>query len=494
VDNLKIRFATGSKAGRAYSGLWWEQTKYATLNSSIVESCMSQSSAQISITQAPTGGSFKRVLSLWDLVLFGIAFVSPTAPYALFGIVADKSNGHVPLVYLVAMVAMSFTAISYGRMAAAYPEPGSTYTFASKALHPHLGFFAGWGMILDYILIPLLSIIYVGLTGSRLFPQVSYVVWVFATAVSITAINLRGIEMTARANLVLNLIMIASLVWFAATAIAALAGGGSGTLLSSRPFYNPEVFSVSSLMGAASIAVLSFLGFDGITTLAEDARNGSRDVARATVLVCFICGALFIGQTYLAQMVWPDVKTAPQVETAFMDVSRLVGGNTLFYFVSLALVVSGLGSSITGQASASRLLCGMGRDRLLPQRLFGYVHPKLGTPVYSVLLMGAVHLLGAAFLKFGEAAEVINFGAFVGFMAVNLAVIRHYFLRLKQRSGLQFLLNLVFPSLGFGICFYIWLNLSSFSLKLGAVWMVLGLLYLLILTRGFRRSLGEMKF
>src|SRR5262245_29103570 len=454
---------------------------------------MSITSAQSATPQSSASGSFKRVLSLWDLVLFGIAFVSPTAPYALFGIVADKSKGHVPLVYLVAMVAMSFTAVSYGRMAEAYPEPGSTYTFASKALHPNLGFFAGWGMILDYILIPLLSIIYVGLTGARLLPHVPYVVWVIVTAVGITAINLRGIEMTARANFVLNAIMIASLVWFAVAALAYLFGGSSAAGLSSKPFYNPETFSFPPLMGAASIAVLSFLGFDGISTLVEDARNGSRDIARATVLVCFICGGLFIGQTYLAQMVWPE-KTFPQVETAFMDVSRRVGGESLFYFISLALVVSGLGSSITGQASASRLLCGMGRDRLLPQRIFGYVHPKLGTPVYSVLLMGAVHLLGAAFLKFGEAAEVINFGAFVGFMAVNLAVIRHYFLRLKQHNGAQLFLNLVFPSLGFGICFCIWLNLSRFSLKLGAAWMALGFVYLLVLTRGFRRSLAELKF
>ncbi|MCI0422865.1 MAG: APC family permease [Acidobacteria bacterium] len=455
---------------------------------------MSAPSANSTLAPSTTSGSFKRVLSLRDLVLFGIAFVSPTAPYALFGIVTEKSNGHIPLVYLIAMTAMSFTAVSYGRMAMAYPEPGSTYTFASRALHPNLGFFAGWGMILDYILIPLLSIIYVGLMGFKFMPQVPYLVWVIVTAMGITAINLRGIEMTARANLVLNCIMIASLIWFAVTALMALASGGGEGLLSSKPFYNPEAFSFGSLMGAASIAVLSFLGFDGISTLAEDAQNGSRDIARATVLVCFICGGLFIGQTYLAQMVWPDYRSFPQVETAFMDVSRRVGGEPLFYFVSLALVVAGLGSSITGQASASRLLCGMGRDRLLPQRLFGYIHPKLGTPVYSVLLMGAVHLCGAAFLKFGEAAEVINFGAFVGFMAVNLSVIRHYFLQLKRRhSGAQLFLNLVFPSLGFGICFYIWLNLSRFALKLGAAWMVLGFFYLLFLTRGFRRSLGELK-
>ncbi len=440
------------------------------------------------------GGSFKRVLSLWDLVLFGIAFVSPTAPYALFGIVTEKSRGHIPLVYLIAMTAMSFTAVSYGRMAAAYPEPGSTYTFASKALHPNIGFFAGWGMILDYILIPLLSIIYVALAGNRLLPAVPYVVWVVLTTIAITAINLRGIEMTAKANLVLNVIMIASLVWFVSAAVASLlAGVGEARILSMKPFYNAKEFAISPLMGAASIAVLSFLGFDGITTLAEDARNGSRDIARATVLVCFICGGLFIIQTYLAQMVWPDYRSFVQVETAFMDVSRLVGGQSLFYFVSLALVVAGLGSSITGQASASRLLCGMGRDRLLPQRIFGYIHPRLGTPVYSVLLMGSVHLVGAAFLKFGEAAEVINFGAFVGFMSVNLAVIRHYFFKLRDRDGLALLMNLIFPILGFVICFYIWLNLSKFSLTLGAVWMGLGLVYLLILTRGFRRKLGELK-
>jgi putrescine importer len=434
------------------------------------------------------------VLSLQDLVLFGIAFVSPTAPYALFGIVTEKSHGHVSLVYLIAMFAMSFTAISYGRMAMAYPESGSTYSFAAKALHPNIGFFAGWGMILDYILVPLLSIIYVSLTASRLVPHVPYAVWVGLTTVGITAINLRGIEMTARANLILNLVMITSLLWFALVAVVALVGGlGEGRLLSVKPFYNPGAFSFAPVMSATSIAVLSFLGFDGISTLSEDAKGGSRDVARATVVVCFICGGLFVLQTYLAQMVWPDYSNFTQIETAFMDVSRRVGGEALFYFVSLALVVAGLGSSITGQASASRLLCGMGRDRLLPQRIFGYIHPRLGTPVYSVSLMGAIHLLGAAWLKFGEAAEVINFGAFVGFMAVNLAVVRHFFFRLGRRRNSDLLLNFFLPLLGFGVCLYIWLNLSRFSLLLGAAWMLLGFVYLLFLTRGFRRTLVDLK-
>lgn len=177
-----------------------------------------------------------------------------------------------------------------------------------------------------------------------------------------------------------------------------------------------------------------------------------------------------------------------------MEVGKRVGGESLFYFLSLALAVAGLASAVTCQASASRLLYGMGRDQLLPGRIFSYVHPKLGTPIYSVLLMGIVHLLGAMLLKFGEAAEVINFGAFVGFMSVNLSVFWLYFIRLGHRSGKVLFANLVLPLLGFAICFFVWLNLSRFALQLGSFWMALGFVYLFYLTRGFRRELSQLKF
>jgi len=242
------------------------------------------------------------------------------------------------------------------------------------------------------------------------------------------------------------------------------------------------------------VAVFSFLGFDGVSTLSEDAKNPQRDIWRATVLVCFICGGLFVLQSYLAQMVWPDYTTFSPVETAFMDISRRVGGAALFYFISFILLVAGVSSAVTGQTSASRLLYGMGRDRLLPYRIFGYLHPKLGTPVYSVLLMGGIQLLGALYLNFEKAAEMVNFGAFIGFMVVNLSVVRHYFMRRKERTGLRFLYNLVAPVLGCGFCFYIWLNLSSFSLRVGTVWMVAGFLYLVLLTRGFTRKLVRLKW
>ncbi len=457
---------------------------------------MTNPTEAINETESATAGTgaFKRVLTQWDLVLFGLAFVGPTAPYSMFGIATVKSHGHLPLVYLIAMLAMSLTAISYGRMAAAFPEAGSTYSYASKALHANIGYFAGWGMILDYILIPLLSVIFVGLTAAKLVPQVPYWIWVVITAVGITGINLRGIKVTARANTVLNAIMVGSLVWFVVMAVRALtAGTGEGRLLSLKPFYNSADFSSVAVMGATSLAALSFLGFDGISTLSEDAKDPKRDIWRATVLVCLIAGGLFILQSYLGQMVWPDYRTFSPVETAFMDIGRLIGGEALLYCISFVLLVGGLASAITGQASASRLLYGMGADRLLPQRIFAYVHPKLGTPVYSVLLMGGIHLSAALFLRYTEAAELVNFGALLGFMAVNLCVWRHFHHRLGQRHGRHALVNLILPIMAFAVCLGIWINLSPFALVLGTAWMGVGLVYLAFLTRGFRKALAELR-
>jgi amino acid transporter len=410
----------------------------------------------------------------------------------MFGIATVKSQGHLPLVYLLAMVVMSLTAISYGRLAAVYPEAGSTYAYASKGLNPYIGFLAGWGMILDYVLIPLLSVIFVGLTVCKLLPQLPYWLCAVLTAAGITLINLRGIQVTAKANFVLNAIMISSLGWFVLMAVRALLHGvGEGALFSLKPFYAPEHFQWNSILGATSLAALSYLGFDGISTLSEDAKNPGKDIWRATLLVCFLAGGLFVLQSYLGQMVWPNFSTFNPVETAFMDIGKLIGGDLLFLSISFVLVVGGLASAITGQASASRLLVGMGRDALLPRRFFAYIHPRLGTPVYSVLLMGAIHLAGALILRYTEAAELVNFGALLGFMLVNLAIVRHFYFRLRQRG---IWLNLTIPFIAFAVCFCLWVNLSEFSLKLGAGWLSLGIIYLLFLTRGFRKNLATLKF
>lgn len=436
--------------------------------------------------------SFKRVFSLGHLVLFGITFVGPTAPFPMFGIVSSASKGHMALAYLIAMVVMMLTAISYGRMAAAFPEAGSAYAYAGKALHPVAGIVAGWTILLDYLLMPLMSVIYLSLTAGHFFPEVPQAVWLVSFATGITAVNLFGLEVTNKANIVMTGLMMAAVVYFVGAAARALhAGVGAGTWFSMKPFYNAPAFSFPAVMGATSIAAFSYLGFDGISTLAEDSRNPTRDIGRATVLVCFLCGAMFILQAYLGQLAWPDYNSYPSVETAFLDVSRLVGGAHLLSAVSFVLVVAGVASAVTGQASASRLLLGMGRDRLLPPGIFAYIHPKYSTPTYGILAMGVVTLAGGFLLSFQLAAEAINFGALLGFMSVNLSVIGHYFVRGRERAGYALARNLILPACGFVACLYVFVNLSTVARLIGVGWCAFGLVYAAFRTHGFRRPLSH---
>ena len=426
------------------------------------------------------------VLSLGALVLFGLAFVGPTAPYTFFGVGAVESRGHFALVYLIAMIAVSFTALSYGKMASAFPEAGSAYAYASKAIHPVVGYFAGWVMILDYILMPMLCVIIVGATSHKLVPGIPYSVWVLGTAAIITGINLAGIEMTSRATMIFNVVLAVSVLWFVGAAVWALThGAGRATLFSIEPFYSSQSFSLRAVMSATPVAVLSFLGFDGISTLAEDAHEPEQNVARATVLVCVIAGVLFILQTYLGQLIWPDYGTFLPIETAFSDIGRLIGGPALAYLIALLVVAQAWASGITSQASASRLLFGMARDGKLPRTLFGYLHPDRRTPVYSIVLLGGIAMIGGLLLNLDKAAELVNFGACAGFMIVNLSVIGHYYIRLQR----NLLTSLVSPAVGFLICLWIWFSISTLAMKVGALWTLAGITYLLFqMRRGARQT------
>ena len=436
------------------------------------------------------GQKLRPVLSLGALVLFGLAFVGPTAPYTFFGVGAVESRGHFALVYMIAMIAVSFTALSYGKMATAFPEAGSAYAYASKAIHPVVGYFAGWVMILDYILMPMLCVIIVGATSHKLVPAIPYGVWVVGTAAVITGINLAGIEMTSRATTIFNVVLAVSVVWFVGTAVWALIHGvGRGTLFSIEPFYSAHSFSLKAVMGATPVAVLSFLGFDGISTLAEDAKEPEKNVARATVLVCVIAGVLFIMQTYLGQLIWPNYTTFSPIETAFSDIGRLIGGPALAYLIALLVVAQAWASGITSQASASRLLFGMARDGKLPRTVFGYLHPDRRTPIYSILLMGAIAMIGGLFLNLDKAAELVNFGACAGFMIVNLSVIGHYYVRLRRNLFMSF----ISPALGFLICLWIWFSVSTLAMKVGALWTLAGVAYLLFQTRRDTRQAATIR-
>ena len=437
----------------------------------------------------------KRVLTLWDLILYGIVLIMPIAPVPLFGVAQKLSDGHAVTTILLAMLAMLLTAFSYGRMSAVYPSAGSAYTFVGYGLNPHLGFLAGWAMFLDYLIVPLICTVYGALTVQRLVPGVPYVILAAAFAGAMTVINLRGIRTTARTNFVLATIMTAVILVFIALAVRLLfQHQGWHGVFSIQPFYSPATFHVSSIAVGTSLAALTYIGFDGITTLAEDALNPRRNVLLATVSVCLFTG-LFGGlQIYLAQRVWPDWHTFPNLETAFMDVTRVVGGKVLFQALAFILILANLGSGLSGQAGLSRLLFGMGRDNVIPRRFFAYLDPKRNTPSLNIIMIGLIAFLGAIVLNYERAAELINFGAFLAFMGVNAAALREFYLAPSSRASRRLFADAVAPILGLIFCFAIWVSLPIPAKVLGGCWFIVGTVYDAIKTRGFRDRPARIDF
>ena len=430
-----------------------------------------------------------RVLGLWDLVFYGIVLIQPIAAIGLFGIASKESHGHMVTTLMIAMAGMMLTAVCYGRMAAKYPSAGSAYTYVGKGLNAYLGFLAGWVMLLDYLIVPIINTIYGTLTLMRLMPSVPYIVWVLLFVLVITYVNLRGIRSTARSNEILLAVMCIVIGFFIVLAVQYIfRGQGWGGLFSTKPFYNPETFHLGAVMTATSFAALTYIGFDGVTTLAEDVKNPKRNMLIAPVLVCLFTG-LFSGlQIYLAQRVWPDYSSFPNLETAFFDVAERVGGRLLFNAIAVILFIACLGSAIAGQVGASRLLFGMGRDGVLPKKIFSHLNSKNSTPTYNIIIMGVLTIVGAMFLSYKSAAELLNFGAFLAFMGVNVAAFRQfYFLRPKNEKR-NLLLDAIIPVLGLIVCFSIWISLPGNAKILGSIWFVIGLAYLVIKTHGFKEK------
>ncbi len=421
----------------------------------------------------------RRVLSLWDLIVYGIVLVMPIAPVPLFGVAQQLSNGHAVATILLAMVAMALTAVSYGRMAAIHPSAGSAYTYVRLSLNPTLGFLTGWAMFLDYLLVPLICTIYGALTLSKLVPAVPYAVWVILFAAGMTGVNLRGIRFTARTNFVLMMVMLAVISAFLVLAIRMLFGeGGWSALVSVKPFYDPGTFHWSTILAATSVAALTYGGFDGVTTLAEEVKNPRRNVLLAAVVVCLFTGIFGGLQVYLAQLAWPDWHQFTNIETAFLDVSNKVGGWWLFQAMGLILIVANAGSGLGAQTGVARLLYGMGREGALPgQKLFTHLDPKSGSPSFNIALVGVLSCLGAFALNYEQSAELINFGAFLAFMGVNAAVIRHSFRVRFSEPGHRIFSGVVLPAAGFLFCLSIWLNLSRAAKITGCVWFLLGLIF-----------------
>jgi putrescine importer len=441
----------------------------------------------------------RRTLTLWDLILYGIIVIQPTAPMPAYGVFSNAGQGHVVTSILIAMIAMVFTAMSYGRMARVYPSAGSAYTYVGRELHPSLGYVTGWSMTMDYILNPLICTIWCAKAMADLLSGTAYqlpypgLLWPLIFAGLFTALNLRGVQTSARINKTLCAIMgavILAFFWYTVRYIFHLPQYPEAYFL--RPFYNPQTFTVSRVFHGTSVAVLTYIGFDGISTLSEEVENPKRNIFLATVLVCVVTGFLASAEVYGAQLLslqkfGRDFNVFSQFgdENVFSHVAGIAGGVLMTKAISITLLIATVGSGMGSQLGAARLLYGMGRSDAIPKKFFGAIHPKTRIPANNVIFVGVIALFGAFLINYDNGAELLNFGALIAFMGVNLASLTHYYIRGADRT----LWQLIPPVLGFFICLFIWIHLSGLALIVGSVWMVIGIAYGAWKTRGFQESL-----
>ncbi len=434
---------------------------------------------------------FKRSLSLWQVVLFGLAFMAPATFYFTYGVAVSIAGGMISTAYAIAMVVMLFTAYSYGKLVKEFPIAGSAYSFTQKGMSPHLGFLVGWTIILDYLFSPMISSLLVGISLSAFFPSVPMAVWIILFISVIATVNILGIKIAANVNTLLVLLQVLFCAVFIIFSIIGLAKGlGTGTLVSITPIFDPSV-KIGALIATVPILCFTFLGFDAVTTLSEETKNPRSTLPKAILLIPLIGGILYIASAYFAQLVYPDFSSIQDPESAYLQIFDYIGGNLLNSFFLAVGLTAAFASAVASCASSARILYAMGRERVLPNKVFGYLSPKFNTPVYNILVIAAI-ALSALFLDVVTATSLINYGALFAFTFVNLAVIVHFYIRKKQRSIKGTILYLLIPLIGAFFTAAFWLQLDIHSMILGSVWLLCGLVYLMYLTKMFRQAPPEL--
>ena len=433
----------------------------------------------------------QRTLSLGSVVLFGIAYMTPIIVLGTFGILAQSTAGMVPAAYLAALVAMFFTAMSYGRMAAAFPVAGSAYSYVRKAISPKLGFIAGWAVLLDYLFLPMAIWLIGAAYLSSAFPAVPQWIWVLAFIGITSAINIVGLKLANGINALLMVVQFLVLVAFVALCIHYIGGDASKPLWTVAPFFSGDM-QMPLVMSGAAIACYSFLGFDAVSTLTEETREPRRTIPRAIMLITLIGGLIFVGVSYFVQIAHPSFQF-DNADSAAYEIARNVGGDLFVSIFLIGLIVGQFASGLAAQASGSRLLFAMGRDGVLPKSFFGALHERFDTPVNSILLCAVVALL-ALKLDVTTSTSFINFGAFLAFSLVNLSVIFRYWIGGDKRGPRELLLFLIFPLIGLVADLWLMVSLDHLAIYLGGSWLAIGFVYLGVLTGGFRRQPPEMDF
>lgn len=437
-------------------------------------------------TAAAAPAALQRRLGLPGVVLFGLAYMAPLIVLGTFGIVATTTAGTVPSAYLLALVAMLFTAASYGKMAATHPVAGSAYTYVRKSVDARAGFLVGWAVLLDYFFLPMVIWLIGGAYLSAEFPGVPSWVWLITFIALTTVLNVLGIKIAEKANFVLMAFQLLVIGFFVVLSVKQVLHVG-GSLASTQPFFHPGS-TLGTISGGAALATYSFLGFDAVTTLTEETTEPRKTIPRAILLTALIGGGIFVVLAYFTQLAHPGSTFGDESSAAF-EIATTIGGNLFASFFLAGLVVAQFASGIAAQASASRLMFAMGRDGVLP-RVFGKLQPRFATPVFGIVLTGLVGLVALA-LDVSTSTSFINFGAFTAFTFVNVSVLATW---LRDRTGKRVLTWVVFPLIGAVVDLWLLVNLDGIALVFGLVWLAIGVVVLAAITRGFRRPPPEMSF
>jgi putrescine importer len=428
-----------------------------------------------------THAGLRKTLGVRSAVLFGLAYMTPIIVLGIFGVIAERSRGGSAGSYLLATVAMLFTAQSYGVMARHFPVAGSAYTYVRKALDARVGFIVGWAILLDYLFLPLVIWLIGGSYLQNQFPALPFWLWIVCFAAITTTLNVVGLRVADRANFVLMLFQLLILALFVALTVAHLIGD-SQSLLSLGPFTGDSGFP--AIVAGAAVAAYSFLGFDAVSTLTEETHDAERAIPRAILLIALVGGTIFVAVAYVVSLVAPGGSFA-DADSLSEVIAKTIGGNLFGAVFLAALIVGQFTSGLAAQAAVSRLLYAMGRDGVLPRRAFGMLSEKFRTPVFNIAVTGAIGLI-AIVLNVATSTSFINFGAFTAFTLVNVSVVV-YFLR-NRGAGLPRWRYVVLPVFGAAVDVYLLSHLESDALIIGLSWAGIGFLYLLWLTRGLTRQ------
>lgn len=438
---------------------------------------------------------FHRVLSLWSLVFYGLAFMVPLTLFTTYGLASVASHGMVSLSYMITTLCMLFIALSYAKMTKVFSTSGSVYTFVLHSMNSSLGFLSGWAILIGYVFLPMLNFLISAIYLHSALPQIPQSLWIILMASIVLVINHFGIQITDIFNKSIVLLQALFLAVFFFIVIKYIfhidLHLDIQTFIHLNEFSNP-LHGISLIFSTASILALSFLGFDAIATLSEEAMNPKRNIPKAIILSCLFAGVSLIIMTYILELAWSNAWYEIKDPNNSYEVIERLSGNLMAYFFTFCYCIGTLASSVSSVASASRILYGMGKDGILPRKFFGYLNPKYKTPTYSIILICFLSL-SSLFVSLSTATALLNFGALVGFFMVNLSVISYYFFRLRKRSLKDIVRYFILPIIGAIFTFILWIGLDRFSMLLGGVWLLLGFLYLVYITKGFSRPPLEIK-